>query len=350
MVKPRIAYVLDPRFPGGTSSAVAAELAVVSRIGAVTVHAFSSAMFRGQDAAPQLQDLLLRLDITMIWDSPEIAADIVIFHNPSCLRFQDRFEAKIIARHFIVVAHENFLRPGGAEAFDVAKCMRQLEASSFAIKRTLAPISAWNRSTIADWIASKGKLDAWRILDVDWFNICAFPNEMPVSTPSDRRGRLSRPGLEKFPQRDVMDMCFPPHADANVILGADAFIADDSSPAHWTLIPFRGLQVSRFFDMIDFMVYYTAPTFRESFGRVMAEAVAAGKIVISDPETSRIFGGAVRGAAPEEVEQIIQDYIKSPDLYQADVRTAQEKLERFSPRSFEKQIGAILTQEAGLMA
>jgi len=349
MVKPRIAYVLDPRFPGGTSSAVAAELAVVSQLGVVTVHAQSSAMFKGRDVAPQLQDLLLRLDITMIWDSPEIAADIVIFHNPSCLRFQDRFDAKIIARHFIVVAHENFLRPVGAEAFDVARCMGLLESSSFAVKRTLAPISAWNRTTITDWIAARRSLDAWSVLDVDWFNICAFPNVEPVANPTDRRGRLSRPGLEKFPQRDVMDLCFPPHADANVILGADAFIADDSSPAHWTLIPFRGLQVSRFFDMIDFMVYFTAPTFRESFGRVMAEAVAAGKIVISDPETSRIFGGAVRGAAPEEVEEIIQEYINNPERYQADVRAAQKKLARFSPQQFEKQIGAILTQKTGVL-
>jgi hypothetical protein len=137
--------------------------------------------------------------------------------------------------------------------------------------------------------------------------------------------------------------CFPPHAQCNIILGADALIGQPSSQAHWEMIPFRGLPVAQFFEKIDFMIYFTAPTFRESFGRVMAEAVAAGKIAISDPQTARIFGGAVRPAQPEDVDGIIASYIADPESYTRDVRAAQNKLSAFSPEAFARQIGPVLT-------
>jgi hypothetical protein len=343
MPKPHVAYVIEPRFPGGTSSAVAAEIEVVSKFARVTVHGLSTSMFSGRDVSPNLHATLDRLGLEVLWDCPTISGDVVLFHNPSCLKFQDKIATKIITSHLIVIAHENFLRPAGAEAFDVAHCMAQISACSVALRKSLAPISDWNRETISQWHAKGGRLDNWSILDVDWFNICAFDILDPQPQISDRRGRLSRPGYEKFPTNDVMETCFPATAECNVILGANPLMADPMVPAHWTLYPFRGLPVDRFFEMIDFMIYFTAPTFRESFGRVMAEGIAAGKIVISDPDTARIFKGAVIAAQPDQVDGIIQSYLKSPAKYAKDVRSAQAVLSQFSPDAFARQLGPILT-------
>lgn len=304
-------------------------------------------MFKEQVAAPQLQDALARLQLPLVWDAAEIAADIVIFHNPSCLRFQQALDVKILTPHLVVVAHENFLRPGGAEAFDVATCLGLLDQATFASRRTLAPISDWNRKTITDWQSAFGPLHRWSVLDLDWFNICNAPLVEPARVPKDRRGRHSRPGFEKFPQHDVMQHCFPAHAEANVILGADAFINDPQTPPHWQLHPFRSLNVEAYFEMIDFMIYFTAPTFRESYGRVLAEAVAAGKIAISDPDTASAFGGAVRGAAPQDVDGIIQAYIENPSTYAADVRAAQGKLRQFAPDAFAARFQEIFRKEMG---
>lgn len=342
MPKPHVAYVIDPRFPGGTSSAVAAEIEVVCKFARVSVYGLETAMFSNRDVSPVLASVLERLGLALIWDAKTISADVVLFHNPSCLKFQDKIDVKIITSHLIVIAHENFLRPQGAEAFDVANCMSQIELCSVAVKRTLAPISDWNRTTIEDWLTLKGKLNQWSILETDWFNICSFDVQEPNTRISDRRGRLSRPGYEKFPQNEVMETCFPLHAECNVILGADALMANASSPAHWTLFPFRSMPVARFFEMIDFMIYFTAPTFRESFGRVMAEAIAAGKIVISDPETARIFKGSVIPAQPDDVEEIVQGYLKDPSKYGADVKSAQAILDEFSPHAFTQNLGPII--------
>lgn len=344
---PRVAYVIDPRFPGGTSSAVAAELEAVASLAQIEVHAIETKMFSGRRAAQQLSEVLIRLDIPLKWNSVEIAADIVIFQNPSCLKFQDEMEPRLIARHLIVVTHENFLRPGGEPAFDVAKCLSMIATNSIVLERTIAPISNYNRKTVQEWVDAAIDLESWEILPENWFNVCEFEMLKPRFVPTDRRGRLSRPGFEKFPSFDVMKVCFPETAHSNVILGGDNLLRMGDIPSHWTLHPFRTLTAAQFFNKIDFFVYYTAQTWRESFGRVIAEAIAAGKIVITDVQTAETFEGAVIGADVEDVQTIIAAYISDPQSYRADVERAQKMLDCFSAAAFQKLFGSIVQQVLG---
>lgn len=118
-------------------------------------------------------------------------------------------------------------------------------------------------------------------------------------------------------------------------------------PSHWTLHPFRTLTAAQFFNKIDFFVYYTAQTWRESFGRVIAEAIAAGKIVITDVQTAETFEGAVIGADVEDVHAIIAAYISDPQSYCADVERAQKMLDCFSAAAFQKLFGSIVQQVLG---
>ena len=60
-----------------------------------------------------------------------------------------------------------------------------------------------------------------------------------------------------------------------------------------------------FLSGIDFFVYFTNPNWRESFGRVIAEAIAAGKLVITDPGTAATFGDAVVASDGADVDGII---------------------------------------------
>jgi hypothetical protein len=328
------AYVIDPRFPGGTSSAVAEELRVVSGLATVSVHAVESQMFKDRPVAPQLSDTLDALGLELIWDERPISADVVILHNPSFLKFQRELGRRIFTRHLIVVTHENLLRPGFVESFDVALCLDQIDRASLALRKSIAPISSNNRRSVTEWGNHVGLPRHWRMLDKDWFNICDMEKLPPNGAPADRRGRHSRPGFEKFPDLATMDLCFSARAGANVILGGDTFLTEQLDRPHWELYPFRGLDLSKFFEMIDFMVYFTAPTWRESFGRVLAEAIAAGKVVISDPETASTFNGGVIPALPNEVDAIIADLVARPDSYRAQVENAQAELDQFSAKAF----------------
>lgn len=340
----RIAYVIDPRFPGGTSAAVAAELRVVSAFGAVSVHAVESAMFHGRSIAPQLQAAFDDLAIEPVWNAPVIAGDIVLLHNPAFLKFQHSFPTRIFCRQLYVIAHENFERPGGHEGFDVAGCLAQIDRATLALDKILAPISRVNRATVERWIAGRPGFGGWTVRPEDWFNICAFDLCPPTATPADRRGRHSRPGAEKFPLLAALDLCFPAHAAANTLLGADSLIAEGIVRPHWHLLPFGGLALDRYFEMVDFMVYFTAPTWRESFGRVLAEGLAAGKVVISDPETAATFGAGVVAARPEDVDAVIARHVADPGLYRRQVESGQAVLAQFSAARFAEMFADVVAR------
>ena len=340
----RIAYVIDPRFPGGTSAAVAAELRVASRFGALSVHAVESAMFHGRHVAPQLQAAFDDLAITPIWNAPVIAGDLVLLHNPAFLKFQPVFPARILCRQLHVITHENFERPGGHECFDVAGCLTQIERATLALRKVIAPISRVNRATVESWLGARPGFGGWTVQPQDWFNICAFDLCPPTAAPADRRGRHSRPGAEKFPSLAALDLCFPAHAAANTLLGADSLIAEGISRPHWHLLPFGGLALDRYFEMVDFMVYFTAPTWRESFGRVLAEGMAAGKVVISDRETAASFGAGVIAARPADVDAIIARHVADPGLYRRQVASAQDALAQFSAARFAEMFAEVVAQ------
>ncbi len=344
--KVKIAYVIEPRFLGGTSMAVAAELRVATEFADLVVHARTSKMFgSSQHVAPVLQRVLDELRIPMVWDAPRICADFVILHNPSFLKFQNSLSAEIYAQEIVVVTHENFLRPGGEECFDVSNCLDQIDLSTLALRKTLAPISSYNRETVTGWLSKFRRARHWNVLEDDWFNIFFSDKDEPCEKPKDRRGRHSRPGFEKFPSVADLDLCFPKHAKSNVILGANALMDTNIVRPHWTLFPFDAISLEDFFEMIDFFVYFTAPTWRESFGRVIAEAIAAGKVVLTDPETAKTFGNAVIPCSPGDVDRIISDLISSPNRYHEKVAEAQPLLERYSGQKFKERLGAILTAD-----
>ncbi len=343
----RVAYVVEPRFSGGTSSAVAAELRVMSECCPVVIHARRSAMFGDtQGMAPVLHQTIDALGLPVIWDAPEISADVVIIHNPSFLKFQQAFGARIFARQLIVVTHENFVRPSGIEAFDVGACLAQIDSAALALRKCLAPISTYNRATVQAWLREHRTTIAWDVLDADWFNICETDVAEPTTTPRDRRGRHSRATREKFPPLEQLDLCFPVHAESNVLLGANFLINADIERPHWTLLPFGSTDVDTFLDMIDFYVYFTTPTWRESFGRVIAEALAAGKVVLTDPDTGAIFGDAVIPCQPSDVDRIIDGYLAEPSRYVEQALRAQPVLDSFSAASFRQRLCDLLTNDA----
>ncbi len=344
MARPSLTFVVDPRFPGGTTAALAHEMEALDGLARMEVAAISSGMFPGRPVSGVLAETLDARRVSLGWDPSRVAADTVVLHNPSFLKFDDEFRPKIVARDLVVVTHENLLRPGGIEAFDVARCLGLIDRASLAVRKWLAPVSRWNRTTVEDWLAGHPGFAHWSVLAEDWHNICDLPLSPPTSRPADRRGRHSRPGFEKFPSLTVLDTCFPPYATANVILGADTLMTEAAPRPHWQLFPFQGIEIDRYFSMIDFMIYFTAPTLRESFGRVLAESIAAGKVVISDPETASTFGDGVIGARPDEVDGIIARFVADPALYARQVERAQAELARFSAEAFRAKHGRFFGQ------
>ena len=336
---PTIALVADPRFAGGTSAAVAREITTLQDLGRLSVAAIRSRMFRSGEVNPLIAQACEDTATPLTWDPAVISADVVVVHNPSFLKFDTRFLPRIFCRALIVVCHENFLRPGGAEGFDVGHCLRLLHDATVTRTRLLAPVSGWNRTCAARWLEEHPT--GWALTEEDWTNICDFSFERPAHAPRDRRGRHSRPGMEKFPPIDDLVEMFPESAETVRLLGADSLFGEDC-PAHWELLRFGAEPVADFLRSIDFMVYFTNPAWRESFGRAIAEAMAAGKVVITDPETARTFGKGVVAVRAAEVSGVIDRMIASPELYRAQAEAGQAALDGFSRDAFLGRANRIL--------
>lgn len=333
----RLALVVDPRFSGGTGTAVAAEVRALSPQADLRVFAIETAMFKGRGVNPALQAALHEASIEPIWNPPVVRADTIVFHNPSCLKFDAAFEPRMSCDSAFVVTHENFLRPGGSEGFDVAHCLALFDTALVCRYRRLAPVSCYNRRGVAAWLAAH--CGDWALADFDWPNICDLPLTPPTERPRDRRGRHSRAGLEKFPPLEIMLRHFPPQAESCTILGADSLLLEpETLPRHWKLRRFGEIEVARFLDELDFFIYFTHPQWRESFGRVIAEAIAAGKVVITDPGTAEAFGDAVVASQGEDVDEIVAGFIAEPGRYGDFVRAAQASLERFRPEVFARHV------------
>jgi glycosyltransferase involved in cell wall biosynthesis len=339
--RPSLGLVVDPRFGGGTSSAVAREIRALAPVADLRVAFIESKMFRGgRMVHAGIAEALAETGVPAVWNPDLFRAETVVIHNPSFLKFDTAVHTRFNCARALVVAHENFLRPGGDEGFDVGATLRLIAGRLPPCDRWVAPVSAYNRRRSAAWLAAADpQFDAWKLAPFDWFNICDFPLTPPTPRPRDRRGRVSRPGFEKFPDLATMQRHFPPAAEVCAILGADTFLLPGSgAPAHWRLVPFGGEAVPQFLSGIDFFVYFTHPALRESFGRVLAEAIAAGKVVITDPGTAETFGPAVVASDGRDVDAIIAGFLADPGRYQAFVRAAQRHLAGFSADSFRQMV------------
>ena len=215
-------------------------------------------------------------------EPPVVRADAIVLHNPSCLSFDNGLEPRLSCVRPIVVTHENFLRPGGPEAFDVAHCLALVDGRAPAGAAAGADLARQSRR-VAAWRAATGDGLAHRGGRLAQHRRPALARANPA--PRDRRGRHSRPGFDKFPTLPALRAQFPPMRSP-ARSSAPTRSAGRGAPPRTGSSTLSGRAGARFLTGIDFFVYFTNPLWQESFGRVIAEAIAAGKVVITDPDTA----------------------------------------------------------------
>jgi len=335
----KLTLVIDPRFSGGTSAAVAREIRVLASLCDLSVVAISSALFKGKDVHSAITAACDDTQTPLAWDPAIVSGDMIVLHNPSFLKFNTDLATRFHCDRLFVVCHENFLRPDGSESFDVAHCLDLIAQKTLARSKFLSPISGWNRQCVEDWFGLQAT--GWLIAPTDWTNICDFEMVPPTPAPRDRRGRHSRPGPEKFPPLSGLEMMFPTTCEAVRMLGADSLL-NTACPPNWDLIPFGHEDVGQFLQSIDFLIYFTHPLWQESFGRAIAETMAAGKVVITNAATGSTFGNGVITATPAEVDNIVANLIADPARYAAQVRQGQAVLAQFSHAAFEERFAELV--------
>lgn len=338
MGRPQIAVIGSHRFPGGTSTAVAEELGVLCSLGDVCFYQADVKMLRANPINAALFQSLRKHDIPIKDAKDVISADIAIIHNPSVFKFEHELTFRVLAREVFVVMHENPVNAFNKPNFDFPRILQMLHAASITPHFVIAPISGVSRALI-----EKAGLP-YELSRSDWFNIWSGQMTAPTQAPRNRRGRHSRPGVEKWPRPWLLDKCFPADAE-NHILGAPPGLGEKLGPrANTYLYDFGSMRVPKFLGLIDFMIYFHSEAWRESFGRTVAEAIAAGKLVITHPYMEATFGKACIYADPDEVDAIVSHFVANPASYAEQVETGQQILmTRNSPETFLREWGQTLT-------
>lgn len=293
-------------------------------------------MFSELGANRHLAEAIEEFGIAVREEFQTVSASTVIIDNPSVFRFETSIAFRIVADNVLLVMHENPVNSVGQYQYDVERILRIIKDASFCNNLIIAPISEVNRTLI------NRSIKGFPVAANDWFNIMDFEIADPKPPEADRRGRHSRPGPEKWPDEQTMLKCFPDRSD-NFILGADW--VREAYPAlarQANLYNFGTMPVDLFLNKFDFFVYYHAPAWRESFGRVVAEAVAAGKVVICEKYLARTFGEACIAIDVDEIDRTVSEYLDQPTKYIDQVIRSQNVIRSFSRETFESNWSPLL--------
>lgn len=345
-----VVAVGDLTFPGGTSSALAHEIRALHGAGYTVglLHKRAPILKRNRPIHHQIRACLdagLAALIAPGKVAREVAADLVVLHNPYVFTQPQPGLPRISARHKVMVAHQPLLDSSGVPYYDVAT-VDAVAADLVGAGVRWAPISPLSRAKML------GAGFTGALLDDDWIEVIyvedwAAKRDAPVGA-KPVIGRHSRPEREKWPAtREEMLAVYPAGDEFDVrLLGVgDALkaIVGEPMPANWTTYEFDEITPAEFLRGIDFFVYYHHHDWVEGFGRTIAEAIASGAVAILPEHFRPTFGEAALYRAPADVIETVRQFHADWESYRLQSRLGQVVIDRkCGPQVYVDRIAALI--------
>jgi hypothetical protein len=307
-----IIFVADPRFPGGTSTALASEVRAAHRAGltAALKPIHSTIIRRARPFHPDLVQSLIETDTPILGSATAASCRFALLHHPMVFESIPAEPLQITADTAVLILHHPPREADGSQSYAPAK-IREMAALMIGQDPWLAPVGP----------AVRERLDAGdaKVVAKDWTNLIDikdWPDQSErIAAPLGaklRVGRHSRPHPPKWP--DTLDKAlaaYPSSADLSVsMLGADPANLRrryGSLPAHWTTLPFGSVAVADYLATLDAWVYFHGSDWVEAFGRAILEAAASGLPVIVPPVFRKLFGPACIYCEPEDVLGVLEN-------------------------------------------
>ena len=311
-----IIAVVDPRFQGGTNSAVAAEITAATRAG-YSVGLISCEASNLRQPMPfnnRLQRLVLQDDLTLLPPGVRTSCKLAVLHNPYTAGLLPLEPVGINAEHRLVVAHHPPVDAFGEPSYDLVAASRNAE-EILGGPASWAPVGPNVR-------AAFGRVDdAPDLLATDWTNSIDF--DAWYRRPEPRKsqhftiGRHSRADLRKFPaDRETFLKIYGDGSAAQVdLLGCPGQIRSllDPLPQNWTLRPFHSLDVKDYLDGLDAFVYFHRKDWIEAFGYAVIEAMARGVPCVLPETLGPSFSDAATIASPDHAFDAAMALCQEPD-------------------------------------
>lgn len=344
---------------GGPQNSMLAEIrALLSAgfsVGVTDLRPLRAGMVRNQELNAELLELLESRQIEYVFPEEERHVGLLLLRYPPLMQFPSIQTTNLTVERFIIVANQAPSEPDGTDQrYIPAEVDAQSEriigvkplwvAQGPTIREILQEhadsidLAEWNLPTIAEEIATSG-----------W-----VPRQKRVVV-----GRHSRDDDIKFPAdpRDLFKSYgFP--ADYKVLmLGAEIAakraceaVGRHVVPDNWEVLPVREIPVEEFLSEIDVFVYFDNEEANEAFCRVILEAAAAGKLVITSRKHEETFGDAVVYATPDTSVQVVEEYLADRELFAHQTELALRRVrENWSPQAFITAIAPSRISKASIL-
>lgn len=324
-----IVHAANPRYRGGTSSALRAELKAARRFGV------SCALlpFIGRSEAlvgpfePRMARLTEELDIPWLTGDDVATCDVLFANHPQVFERMPERPVRIRPRHVVcVVQHPPFDGLWGPQ-YDLGVVERNLERL-FGAPVTFASIGPKVRAQFESLVGNKP-----RLLPHDLYNMIDLGEWRTRNRPAPRKsaviGRHSRPAAVKWPDTaEALQAAYPSRADIIVkaLGGVPAEIQPWLGPS-WQLLPFSE-DAPDFLNSLDFYVYFHSRQWVEAFGVAIAEAMASSVVTILDPSYKPLFEDGAIYTEPAGTLGVIDRLLAAPDEYARQAQAGRDLVAR----------------------
>lgn len=312
-----IVHAADPRFRGGTGSALRTEIIAAHRWGLrsalLPYHGMKERPCSG--FGPRVQAAIAALDFPMLSYDQPATCEILLAHHPFVFQNIPLQRPALQPTKVVAVLHHPPIDGNHRPQYDTDKLVAALEAT-YQVPVFLAPVGPLVRKLLLEI-----GVPANRLLKNDFLNI-VDEMEWPARTraaPTDHVviGRHSRKDPLKWPDRsEDVQAAYPQADNITVRILGEAYLPEGLDwPRNMFVQGFTETDVPEFLSGLDFYVYFHSDRWVEAFGLAIAEAMAAGLVAILPPRFEELFGdGAVYGQ-PDEVLSIIDRFRAQPDEY-----------------------------------
>lgn len=329
-----IVILADLRFPGGTSTAIAAEIEAQARAGYRTgLIALKAPVLRyPHPIHPGIAAAIEAGWCELLDPETPTSAGLLLLHHPQILEHLPTRTIRVDAAVKRLIVHQPVNDAEGRPFFDAARVDRHA-AILLGERVTWSPVGPAVRRQLErlpdppllapeDWHGVVDP-DAWRTVRA------GVAGAVPVI------GRHSRPDPLKWPAtREETLLVYPEAADLRVrALGVDEALARRLAPlpANWEVMPFASEGVAAFLRGLDLYVYFHHPRWVEAFGRGIVEALATGLPAVLPPHFAALFGDAAAYAEPDAAAATARAIAESPGRWSERSEAAVTSVrERFS--------------------
>ncbi len=311
-----VIHLTDPRFTGGTTSAVVTQAIAEAEAGlSVAVLPVASGLFgSGRAWNPKFITLIERPDVHRLGPGESTSARLVLCHHPGVFLNTPSRPVAIAADHVLLVVHEPPAHRGGPALYRPREILDRL-SRLFVRPALLAPVGPAARDALVSAGASAADMlpfDLHNLIDLN-----AWPSVSRGSgTERLTIGRHARSDASKWPEKaSTVLAAYPNRAwlDVHVLGGPPPEDVMPAVPANWHVLPQDGMDVAAFLARLDVYVWFASSRRIEAFGLALAEAMASGLPVITSRDFEPLFGEGPIYCQPDNVESQLERLRADPE-------------------------------------